>query len=99
MRKLRQLKARLQSSKVAEVFEKGKLQGEAIKAYRKVKPILKHAETCPQCQTVFKRIHDCPKILALPDGSFKEANEHILLHLPCREALKEILECPNYAKR
>lgn len=94
----RELKLRLQHSIVGQVAAKGVQSGQALKAYRKAKPILEHAEHCPRCQDVFNRIKYCPSILELPNGSFKEANTHIMEHLPCRMALKEILECPLYEK-
>lgn len=98
-KKLRELKQRIKISAVSRVFEQGKLAGQTLKAYRIAAPILKHVDACPRCKEIFKVIHDCPDIKALPEGSFKEANQHIIEHATCYYALKQILDCPIYKEQ
>lgn len=97
----RDLKTRIKFSPVGKVFEAGKLQGQAIKAYRKMKPLMEHVDNdhCSYCTPLFEIIKNCPDIKALPNGSFKEANEHIMTHKPCAEALKKIMQCPIYKEK
>jgi hypothetical protein len=80
-------------------YNQGKLVGQSIKAYNKVKPILNHVEKCPRCKPIFSLIQNCQTIKDLPNGSFKEANQHILEHKECRDALEQILACPIYKEK
>lgn len=80
-------------------YNQGKVTGQAIKAYKKVKPILEHVDKCERCKPIFFKIQNCPDIKALPNGSFKEANQHILKHPPCRTALAEIMQCSIYKEK
>lgn len=86
---------------VSTPYEQGKMTGRAIKAYRKLKPLMAHVDDdkCTYCTPLFLKIKECPDILALPGGSFKEANEHILKHEPCGRALQMILNCPVYKEK
>lgn len=95
-KRARELKQRIKLSVVGQVFEKGRQTGEVVKAFRQAKPILDHVDGCSRCKQIFAVIQSCSYIMGLPNGSMKEANNHILEHEPCRFALKQILECPVY---
>lgn len=80
-------------------FNQGRLTGQAFQLYRKLKPMEAHIEAgCPNCSPLFNGIKKCPDILALPEGSDREAQAHIISHLECRQKLKLILDCPIWAK-
>lgn len=94
----RDLEARIKHSLVGNVVNKGRLTAQSLKAYRKMKPLMDHVDNdkCPYCVPLFQKIKDCQYIKDLPNGSFKEANEHIPICKSCSENLKRIMECPKY---
>jgi len=97
----RDLQTRIKFSPLGKVVEAGKLQGQALIAYRKMKPLMAHVDDdhCPHCTVLFSNIKNCPAILALPDGSFKEANEHIISCPSCSANMRKILQCPIYKEK
>ena len=92
------LKTRIQFSPLATIFNKGKLTGQTLKAYKKMRPLMDHVDNdnCKYCIPLFQQIKTCKYIKDLPESSFEEANRHIMTHKPCAENLKKIMECPNY---
>jgi hypothetical protein len=90
------LKTRIRLSPIGKTWEQGKLVGAGLALFRKLAPMEKHIPDCPFCNPLFQAIKTCPDILALPDGSDKEAQIHILQHEECRKKLAQILECKLY---
>lgn len=89
----------LAAQPVKNVWKAGKLAGEGLRLYRKLKPIEEHIEKdhCPNCSSYFDKIKNCPVILSLPEGSHKEATAHILTGFDkCTTYFMKILECPEY---
>jgi hypothetical protein len=95
------IRIQLAKEKVADTWRQGQLTAAGIRLYKQLKPLEKHIDVdkCEYCTPLFLEIKNCPGILALPEGSFKEANAHILEHKPCRENLEKILNCPDFVRK
>ncbi len=92
------VRVQLAKERVKSEFNAGRTYARGYRLFKKLAPMEKHIDSgeCPYCTPRFQKLKKDPDILALPDGSDKQAMEIIGRKPELRKMVIEIIDCPIY---